>query len=103
MRKYLFHALFLSFAFLMAETTLTSCASRNHCPAVAGTGNSATHKGGFRGKKGCAGVTGTGNAKPKVRKKKEDGLTSRKMEKQIAKAERKKAGPIKSKTLSADK
>ena len=102
MRRYIVQALFIAFAFLAAETTLTSCASHSSCPGIAGTGNSATHKGGFRSKNNCPGVKGTGNYKPKVRNKKEDGLMSAKMARQMEKANRKKSGPIKSKTLSAD-
>jgi hypothetical protein len=53
-------------------------------------------------KAGCAGVSGTGNYKPKVKNKREDGLTSSKMERQMAKANAKKAGPIESRKLSMD-
>lgn len=89
---------------LTMATALPSCVSTNHCPAIAGTGNSATHKTGFltSKKNGCAGVKGTGNYKPKVKNKREDGLMSPKMEKQMAKAQAKKAGPIDSRKLSMD-
>jgi hypothetical protein len=101
MRKLLLKGLMLSAFFLVADLGLTSCASRTHCPAVAGTGNTATRSGRAR-KKYCAGVNGTGNFKPKVKRKKEDGLTSRKMDRAMAKAQKKKAGPLKQKTLSVD-
>lgn len=102
MRKLLFKGILVGSMFLLADLTFTSCASSTHCPAVAGTGNSATHRGGGAKKKYCAGVNGTGNFKPKVKKKKEDGLTSRKMEKSIAKSKQQKAGPLEQKKLSMD-
>ena len=96
-------SLALATLFTMA-TALPSCVSTNHCPAIAGTGNSATHKTGFltSRKNGCAGVKGTGNYKPKVKNKREDGLMSAKMEKQMAKAQAKKTSPIESRKLSMD-
>lgn len=63
---------------MVAGLGLASCTNQAHCPGVAGTGNSATHKGGSR-KAHCAGTASTGNFKPKVRNKKEDGLYSKKM------------------------
>lgn len=104
MRKtFLRTSLALATVFTMAAA-LPSCVSTSHCPAVAGTGNSATHKTGFltSKKNGCAGVKGTGNYKPKVKNKREDGLMSAKMEKQMAKAQNKKAGPLESRKLSMD-
>lgn len=104
MRPFLLRSIFVLATFLAANTLLTSCASSKHCPAVAGTGNSATHQRGLLSsrKNGCAGVKGTGNYKPKVKNKREDGLTSKKMEKQMAKAQDKKAGPLESRKLSMD-
>ena len=102
MRKLLLKGLMLSALFLVADLGLTSCASSAHCPGVAGTGNSASRKVGGAKKKYCAGVNGTGNFKPKVKRKKEDGLTSKKMDRAMAKANKKKAGPLKQKTLSVD-
>lgn len=101
MHKHLLKSLVIVGMFVFAEVTLTSCAGTNHCPAVAGTGNSASRGGGAK-KKYCAGVNGTGNFKPKVKRKAENGLMSKKQEKQMAKAQRKKAGPIQSRTLSVD-
>ena len=102
MRKNLLNVLMISAMFVLADLSLTSCASRTHCPAVQGTGNSASVGGGRAKKKYCAGVNGTGNFKPKVKKKKEDGLTSKKMEKSIAKAKQKDADPIQKRKLSMD-
>lgn len=101
MRQLLLKGILVGSMFLLADLSLTSCSSSAHCPAVAGTGNSATARGGAK-KKYCAGVNGTGNFKPKVKKKKEDGLTSRKMEKSIAKSKQQKAGPLEQKKLSMD-
>ncbi|MEM1000768.1 MAG: hypothetical protein AAGN35_27185 [Bacteroidota bacterium] len=102
MHKLLFKGVLITGLFLIADFGLTSCASSAHCPAVAGTGNSASRKMGGAKKKYCAGVKGTGNFKPRVKRKKEDGLTSKKMERAMAKSERKKAGPLQQKTLSVD-
>jgi hypothetical protein len=80
---------------------VTSC--KSYCPAVDGTGNTASR--GTRislGRSDCPAVRGTGNYKPKVKNKREDGLTSAKMERSIAKANKKKAGPIENKKLSFD-
>lgn len=52
-------------------------------------------------KPGCAAVGGTGTIKPKLRKP-ENGLSSRKMEKAIAKSKGKKTSPIAKKKLSID-
>ena len=87
---------------LMISGGLPSCASSKHCPAVAGTGNSATRVKGFGRGGSCPAVKGTGNYKPKVRKKKEDGLISKDMAKAMAKAEKKKTSPIKKRKLSFD-
>lgn len=103
MRRTLIHGFFAISALLLMQASLPSCTSSKHCPAVAGTGNSATYKGGHNvgtRKAGCAGVNGTGNYKPKLKNKREDGLTSAKMERQMAKAQ--KSSPIEGKTLSVD-
>jgi hypothetical protein len=80
-------------------------ACRSYCPGVDGTGNSASRQSRltlFPSKAHCPAVAGTGNYKPKVKNKKEDGLTSPKMERQMAKAANKKAGPLESKKLHFD-
>jgi hypothetical protein len=80
---------------------VTSC--KSYCPAVDGTGNTASR--GVRrtfGRTDCPAVAGTGNYKPKLKNKREDGLTSPKMARAMAKAEKKKAGPIVSKRLHFD-
>ena len=80
---------------------VTSC--KSYCPAVDGTGNTASR--GVRrtfGRTDCPAVAGTGNYKPKLKNKREDGLTSAKMARAMAKAEKKKAGPIESKRLHFD-
>ena len=87
---------------LLADTTLTSCASSKHCPAVAGTGNSATRVKGFGRGGSCPAVKGTGNYKPKVRRKPQDGLVSKEMARQMAKAEKKNSSPIQKRKLTAD-
>lgn len=102
MRKFLFKALLLGSIVVFADGFLTSCASSKHCPAVAGTGNSASRAKGFGGGGKCPAVKGTGNYKPKVRRKPQVGLTSKKMDKAMAKAQKKKSSPIQSRTLSAD-
>ncbi|MCB9233578.1 MAG: hypothetical protein H6581_18115 [Bacteroidia bacterium] len=90
--------LFSSFALIMGATAV-SCASRAHCPAVAGTGNSASasHKGASG--KYCAGVKGTGTIKPKQKKRIEDGNFSKKMEREKLRAQNKPHDPIQQKTL----
>ena len=102
MKKLLFSGLFLISFSLMSTGALTSCASRTHCPAVAGTGNSASS--GSRGakKKYCAGVKGTGTIKPKRKNRIEDGNFSIKTEKARLKAKKKNTSPIKQKKLQAD-
>ncbi len=102
MRKLVFKLLILGSVVIFSDTLLTSCASSKHCPAVAGTGNSASRKGGLVKGGKCPAVAGTGNFKPKVNRPPQDGLTSRKMEKQIAKAKSKKTSPIAKKKLSVD-
>lgn len=89
----------LGFLALIAAS-LPSC--KTYCPGVDGTGNSATrgaNRGIFIGKSHCPAVSGTGNYKPKVKNKKEDGLMSAKMERQMERANSKKAGPLESKKL----
>ena len=84
-----------------ANLAVTSC--KSYCPAVDGTGNTASR--GVRrtfGRTDCPAVAGTGNYKPKLKNKREDGLMSTKMARQMAKANRKKAGPIESKRLHFD-
>lgn len=102
MRKYLFQILLLGGIVLFADTTLTSCASSKNCPAVAGTGNSSSRKGGLIKGTKCPATAGTGNYKPKVKRKPEVGLMSPKMERQMAKANKKKTSPIESRKLSAE-
>lgn len=102
MRKLIFNALFLGGILIFADLSLTSCTSRNHCPAVAGTGNSASRKAGFGRGGSCPAVKGTGTSKPKIRRKPQVGLTSKKMDKAMAKAKKKDAKPIQKRTLSAD-
>ena len=81
MRKLVFRLLLLGSVLVFSDGLLTSCASSKHCPAVAGTGN----------------------YKPKVRRKPQDGLMSKKMEKQMAKGNKPgKGGPIAKKKLSVD-
>lgn len=87
--------------FVGSEVALTGC--KSYCPAVDGTGNTASR--GVRrtfGRTDCPGVNSTGNYKPKVKNKREDGLVSPKMAREMAKADRKKAGPIESKKLHFD-
>ena len=87
---------------VLGNFALTSC--RSYCPGVDGTGNSASRdtRGLSLGKSHCPAVAGTGNFKPKVKNKKEDGLMSAKMERQMAKNAEKKAGPLESKKLHFD-
>lgn len=103
MRKYIFQILLVGSVVLFSDTMLTSCASSKHCPAVAGTGNSSSRKGGLVKGGKCPATAGTGNFKPKVKRKPEVGLMSPKMERQMAKANKKKSKPIVKRTLSADK
>ncbi len=90
-------------AFLLAALFILTCFSScsHYCPAVTGTGNSATlhtkHK-----KSHCAGVQSTGTIKPKQKHRIEDGLIDPKMAKAMAKANKKNAEPVSKKTLSAD-
>lgn len=102
MRKYLFQILLIGGVVLFSDTMLTSCASSKHCPAVAGTGNSSSRRGGLVKAGKCPATAGTGNYKPKVRRKPQDGLMSAKMERQMAKSKKKKAGPIEKRKLSMD-
>jgi|GEM_PF-3248109 hypothetical protein len=105
MTRVIFRGFLLIFSVMVLLAPLTSCTSSKHCPAIAGTGNSATQKGArFVGtRKGtCPGNTSTGNYKPKVKNKREDGLMSAKMERQLAKSQNKKSSPIESKKLSMD-
>ena len=103
MRKLVFRLLLLGSVLVFSDGLLTSCASSKHCPAVAGTGNSASRKGGLVKGGKCPAVAGTGNYKPKVRRKPQDGLMSKKMEKQMAKGNKPgKGGPIAKKKLSVD-
>jgi hypothetical protein len=95
------YSIFLVLVMVMG-LILPSCRS-TYCPGVDGTGNSASrsnHKSISIGKPKCPAVAGTGNYKPKLSNKKEDGLTSPKMARAMAKAERKKASPIQSRKLS---
>jgi hypothetical protein len=88
---------------VVCNFALTSC--RSYCPGTDGTGNSAsrdTRRSISLGKSHCPAVAGTGNYKPKVKNKKEDGLMSAKMERQMAKNAEKKAGPLESKKLHFD-
>lgn len=105
MTRLIFRGFVVLLSVMALQMPLTSCTSSKHCPAIAGTGNSATHKSGRvvgTRKAGCAGTSSTGTYKPKVKRKKEDGLMSAKMERQMAKAQAKKASPIESKKLSMD-
>ncbi len=102
MFKNVLRALAFGALLLLADTTLTSCSSSKHCPAVAGTGNSASRAKGFGRGGSCPAVKGTGNYKPHVKRKKEDGLMSKKMEKQMAKADKKDSSPIQKRKLSFD-
>lgn len=102
MRKLVVKFLILGSVLVFSDTMLTSCASSKNCPAVAGTGNSASRKGGMIKGGKCPAVAGTGNYKPKVKRKPEDGLMSKKMAKQMARSKNKKAGPIAKKKLSVD-
>lgn len=98
MGKSIFTLILLFGIFVLGELTLTSCS--HYCPAVTGTGNTASagrHKGGH-----CAGVKSTGTIKPKRKRVIEDGNFDPKMAKAMAKAERKKAKKIDKKQLSAD-
>lgn len=90
---------------VLVGSTVALTACKSYCPAVDGTGNSASR--GVRrtlslGRPDCPAVRGTGNYKPKVKNKREDGLMSPKMARQMEKANRKKAGPIESKKLHFD-
>jgi hypothetical protein len=101
MKAKLFPLLLLAVVSLSLPVGVSSC--KSYCPAVDGTGNTASR--GTRislGRSDCPAVRGTGNYKPKVKNKREDGLTSAKMERSIAKANKKKAGPIENKKLSFD-
>ncbi len=100
MRKLVFQLLILGSVLVFSDTMLTSCSSSKNCPAVAGTGNSASRQGGLIKGGKCPAVAGTGNYKPKLNRKPQDGLMSKKMAKQMAK--NKKAGPIAKKKLSVD-
>lgn len=102
MFKNVLRALAFAGLLIFADTTLSSCTSSKHCPAVAGTGNSASRAKGFGRGGSCPAVKGTGNYKPKVRRKPQDGLMSKQMEKQMAKAEKKDAKPIQKRKLTAD-
>lgn len=96
MKKIVITSLFVFGMALLSGSALTSCSSSAHCPAVAGTGNSAvsSHR---ASKKYCAGVKGTGTIKPKQKNRIEDGNFSKKVERQLAKS--KNADPIQQKTL----
>lgn len=101
MKSHLLKFLFVASLFLVGGLALPSC--KSYCPGVDGTGNSAsrqTRRSISLGKSHCPAVAGTGNYKPKVKNKKEDGLMSAKMERQMAKSEKKKAGPLESRKLS---
>lgn len=96
---------YFSVAVLVFVSSFAITGCKSYCPGVDGTGNSAsrnTNRAIRLGKSHCPAVSGTGNYKPKVKRKKEDGLMSAKMERQMAKAEKKKAGPIEAKKLSFD-
>lgn len=98
MRSRLLKVVVLASLVVGANFVLTSC--KTYCPAVDGTGNTASR--GVRrtfGRSDCPAIAGTGNYKPKLKNKREDGLMSPKMAKQMAKAERKKQGPMVSKKL----
>ena len=96
----------LSFAaglLVASNFALTSC--KSYCPGVDGTGNSAsreTRRSISLGKSHCPAVAGTGNYKPKLKNKKEDGLSSAKMERAIAKAAHKNSSPVEKKKLHFD-
>ncbi len=99
----LFKLTFAATLIVLANFALTSC--KSYCPGVDGTGNSAsreTRRSISLGKSHCPAVAGTGNYKPKVKNKREDGLTSAKMERQMAKAANKNNNPIEKKKLHFD-
>jgi hypothetical protein len=86
---------------LLSNVGLTAC--KSYCPGVDGTGNSASR--GTRrtfGRTDCPAVAGTGNYKPKLKNKREDGLTSAKMERQLSKAAHKNSSPVEKKKLHFD-
>ena len=96
-------AMIVALILAVASAALPAC--KSYCPGVDGTGNSASrseHRTLFPKKSHCPAIAGTGNFKPKVKNKREDGLTSPKMERQMAKAAAKKAGPIEAKKLHFD-
>jgi|GEM_PF-6577553 len=80
MKKLVVRALFIGGMAMFVSGGLTSCAP----------------------KPGCAAVAGTGTTKPKLRKKPQDGLTSKKMQKAMAKSKGKKVSPIAKKKLSME-
>lgn len=95
--------LLLGTLIVSANFALTGC--KSYCPGVDGTGNSASrsdHRTLFPRKSHCPAVAGTGNYKPKLSNKREDGLTSPKMARQMAKAAAKKGGPVEAKKLHFD-
>ncbi len=104
MKIQLLKYLFAATLFVAGSFVATGC--KSYCPGTDGTGNSASRstKRSIRlGKSHCPAVAGTGNQKPKMKRRKpEDGLVSKKMARQMAKADKKKAGPIEAKKLSFD-
>lgn len=101
MRLRFLKSLALATVLVTSNVVVTSC--KSYCPAIDGTGNTASR--GVRrtfGRTDCPGVNSTGNYKPKVKNKREDGLMSAKMARQMQKADNKKAGPIESKKLHFD-
>ena len=97
-----FWKLTLAASLLVASNfALTACTS--DCPGVDGTGNSASRSTRRTfGRTDCPAVAGTGNYKPKLKNKKEDGLTSAKMERAMAKAAHKNSSPVEKKKLHFD-
>lgn len=90
---------------LLALISFSATSCKSYCPGTDGTGNSAsreTRRSISLGKSHCPAVAGTGNYKPKLKNKKEDGLTSAKMERQMAKAANKNNNPIEKKKLHFD-
>ena len=103
MKLRLLNIAFVAALLVLASLALPSC--KSYCPGVDGTGNSASrsdHRTLFPSKSHCPAVAGTGNYKPKLSNKREDGLTSPKMARQMAKSANKKAGPIEAKKLHFD-
>ena len=81
MKIHLLKYLFAASLFVGGSFAVTGC--KSYCPGVDGTGNSAsrnTNRAIRLGKSHCPAVAGTGNQKPKLKRKKEDGLMSAKME-----------------------